>query len=48
MTEIREGGDPLTKKTAESFIAAFNLLRTRTENTDVPYLIAREKYVQYS
>ena len=48
VTEIREGGDPLTKKVAESFISAFNLLRTRTEGTDMPYLAAREKYIRYS
>jgi len=46
ITEIREGGDALTKKTAESFVAAFNLLRTRTEGTDMPFLAAREKYIQ--
>lgn len=45
--EIREGGDALTKKTAESFISAFNLLRTRTEGTDMPFLAAREKYISY-
>jgi TRAP-type mannitol/chloroaromatic compound transport system substrate-binding protein len=45
--EIREGGDPLTKKVAESFVSAFNLLRTRTEGTDMPYLAAREKYIKY-
>ena len=46
--EIREGGDPLTKKVVESFVSAFNLLRTRTEGTDMPYLAAREKYIKYS
>jgi TRAP-type mannitol/chloroaromatic compound transport system substrate-binding protein len=46
--EIREGSDPLTKKVAESFVSAFNLLRTRTEGTDMPYLAAREKYIKYS
>jgi TRAP-type mannitol/chloroaromatic compound transport system substrate-binding protein len=48
ISEIREGGDPLTKKVAESFVSAFNLLRTRTEGTDMPYLAAREKYIKYS
>ncbi len=48
IAEIREGGDPLTKKVAESFVSAFNLLRTRTEGTDMPYLAAREKYIKYS
>ncbi|MNY79430.1 hypothetical protein D3C86_2200670 [compost metagenome] len=45
--EIRESGDALTKETAESFISAFNLLRTRTEGTDMPFLVAREKYIKY-
>jgi TRAP-type mannitol/chloroaromatic compound transport system substrate-binding protein len=45
--EIREGGDALTKKTAESFVTAFNLLRQRTEGTDMPFLAAREKYIKY-
>ena len=40
----RDKGDALTKKTAESFIAALNLVRPRTEGTDVPFLQAREKY----
>ena len=45
---IRSGGDPLTKKVAESFVSALNLLRTRTEGTDMPFLAAREKYIKYS
>ncbi len=45
--EIREGGDALTKEVAESFISAFNLLRQRTEGTDMPFLVAREKYIKY-
>jgi len=45
--EIRSGGDELTKKVAESFVSAFNLLRTRTEGTDMPFLVAREKYIKY-
>tara|TARA_R110002124_G_scaffold114535_4_gene269171 strand:+ start:5928 stop:7028 length:1101 start_codon:yes stop_codon:yes gene_type:complete len=48
IAEIREGGDALTKETAESFISAFNLLRERTEGTDAPFLAAREKYIKYS
>lgn len=48
IAEIREGGDAMTKKTAESFVTAFNLLRERTEGTDMPYLAAREKYVKYT
>jgi TRAP-type mannitol/chloroaromatic compound transport system substrate-binding protein len=45
--EIRSGGDALTKKVAESFVSAFNVLRTRTEGTDMPFLVAREKYNKY-
>jgi len=47
ISEIRSGGDPLTKKVAESFVSSFNLLRQRTEGTDMPYLAAREKYIKY-
>ena len=48
LTEIREGGDALTKKTAESFIESLNVLRSRTEGTDAGFLAAREKYFQIS
>lgn len=41
---IRDSGDENTKKVAESFVSALNLLRTRSENTDLPFLQAREKY----
>jgi TRAP-type mannitol/chloroaromatic compound transport system substrate-binding protein len=44
LTGIRDSGDELTKKVAESFVSSLNLLRTRTENTDSPFLQAREKY----
>ncbi|KDE40515.1 MAG: TRAP transporter substrate-binding protein [Nitrincola lacisaponensis] len=44
LTEIRESGDTLTKKTAESFVSALNTLRTRTDNTDQAFLAARAKY----
>jgi TRAP-type mannitol/chloroaromatic compound transport system substrate-binding protein len=44
LTGIRESGDPLTKKVAESFVSALNTLRARTEGTDAPFLAAREKY----
>ena len=39
-----DSSDPLTKKTAESFVAALNIVRQKTESTDVPFLLAREKY----
>jgi TRAP-type mannitol/chloroaromatic compound transport system substrate-binding protein len=45
--EIRDGGDANTKEVAESFVSAFNLLRQRTEGTDMPFLAAREKYIKY-
>ena len=48
LTDIRTNGDALTKEVAESFVAAFNLLRTRTEGTDMPFLVAREKYFKLS
>ena len=48
LTEIREGGDALTKKTAESFIAALNIVRQKTEGTDSLFLAAREKYFKLS
>ncbi len=41
---VRNSDNALAKKTAESFVAALNLLRTRTEGTDTPFLRAREKY----
>ena len=44
LDEIRQSGDALTKKTAESFVSAFNTLRTRTEGTDLGFLEAREKF----
>jgi TRAP-type mannitol/chloroaromatic compound transport system substrate-binding protein len=42
--ELRDSSDALTKETTESFISALNLVRTRTEGTDMPFLVAREKY----
>ncbi len=42
--ELRDSGDELTKKATESFISALNIMRQRTERTDSPYIIAREKY----
>ena len=48
IADIRSNGDALTKKVAESYVSAFNLLRTRTEGTDMPFLMAREKYFKFS
>jgi TRAP-type mannitol/chloroaromatic compound transport system substrate-binding protein len=47
ISDIRQNGDALTKEVAESFVSAFNLLRQRTEGTDMPFLVAREKYIKY-
>ena len=44
LADKRDNGDALTRKTAESFIAALNLMRPRTEGTDAPFLVAREKF----
>lgn len=43
---IRDGGDPLTKKAADSFVSALNSLRTRTAGADLTYMLAREKYLK--
>jgi TRAP-type mannitol/chloroaromatic compound transport system substrate-binding protein len=45
---IRNSNDALTKKAAESYIAALNLLRGRTEGDDLPFLNARKKDFQLS
>lgn len=46
LTSLLDSGDALTKKTAESFVAALNIVRQKTEGTDAPFLRAREKYFQ--
>jgi len=46
--EILDSNDPLTKKTAESFVSALNLLRTRTEQTDLTFALARERFACYA
>ncbi|SUZ31154.1 Monocarboxylate 2-oxoacid-binding periplasmic protein [Roseibaca ekhonensis] len=46
--EILEGGDALTQKVARSYVENLNMLRTRTERTDLTYAIAREKYFDIS
>ncbi len=48
MTEIRDGGDDLTKKTIESFISALNVVRQKTEGTDKGYVEARQRYFDLS
>ena len=44
LSEIRESGDALTKKTAESFVSAFNIVRQKTDGTDSLFLQARQRY----
>jgi len=44
LTDIRTNGDELTKKVAESYVSAFNLLRSRTDGTDGRFIMARAKY----
>ena len=46
LTAVRNSDNALAKKTAESFVTALNLLRTRAESTDTPFLRAREKFFQ--
>ncbi len=51
-TEILEGlrnsDDALTKKVTDSYLSSLAILRTRTENTDGPFLAARQKYFALS
>ncbi|WP_142846957.1 TRAP transporter substrate-binding protein [Telmatospirillum sp. J64-1] len=44
LRELREGGDALTKKTADSYATSLALVRERTQNVDMAYLAAREKF----
>ncbi|GKY86365.1 TRAP transporter substrate-binding protein [Sinisalibacter aestuarii] len=48
LTEIREGGDELTKKTVENYVEALNILRSRTEGTDAGFVEARRKYFSFT
>ena len=45
---LRNSDDALTKKVTEGYLAALATLRTRTENTDLPFLVARQKYFALS
>lgn len=47
MTELREHKDALTRETAESFINSLTILRTRTEQVDQRFGMAREKHFIY-
>ncbi len=42
--ELLASSDPLTKKTAESFVSALNIVRQKTDGTDTLFVQAREKY----
>lgn len=44
MAELRGSNDALTRETAESFVKSLNVLRTRTETTDMAFLRARERF----
>lgn len=44
MQGLLDSGDALTKKTAESFVAALKIVRQKTEGTDTPFIQARQKY----
>lgn len=45
--ELRDSKDALTRKVAEHYIDAFNLLRTKTDESDQPYIEARIKYFSF-
>ncbi|AEQ50951.1 TRAP transporter substrate-binding protein [Pelagibacterium halotolerans] len=44
LTDIRDNGDELTKRVAESYVEAFNIVRQKTDGTDSLFLRAREQY----
>ena len=46
LTELREGGDDLTKRTTESFISSLKLLRTKGETADANFIRARQQYFE--
>ncbi len=45
LTDLRDNGDALVKKTAESFVESLSILRTRTQDIDSPFVQARQKYL---
>ncbi|MDO5103105.1 MAG: TRAP transporter substrate-binding protein [Lautropia sp.] len=45
--ELRNSKDSLTKKVAQHYIESFNLLRTKTDESDLPYIEARVKYFSF-
>jgi TRAP-type mannitol/chloroaromatic compound transport system substrate-binding protein len=42
--ELRSSSDPLTKRVTEHFLESLETLRTRTEQTDMPFLQARQRF----
>ncbi|WFE73251.1 TRAP transporter substrate-binding protein [Roseinatronobacter sp. S2] len=48
LVEILDSADPISKRVAEGFVKNLNLLRTRTENTDLTFALARQKYFDIS
>jgi TRAP-type mannitol/chloroaromatic compound transport system substrate-binding protein len=46
LTGLRDSGDELTKKTAESFVSALAIVRQKTEGTDSLYIQARERFFE--
>lgn len=48
VNELRQHKDALTRETAESFVKSLNILRARTENIDLAFALARQKYIKYS
>ena len=48
LVNILDTGDDLTKKAAQSYISSLNSVRSRTQNVDLTFAIAREKYFDVS
>ncbi len=46
LTELRDSGDDLTKRTTESFIESLKLLRTKAQTADANFIRAREQYFE--
>ena len=46
LTELRDSGDAMTKKVAESFVENLGILRQRTEQIDGAYVNARQKFFE--
>ncbi|RMX08339.1 TRAP transporter substrate-binding protein [Corticibacter populi] len=48
LQSIRDSDNAMAKKVAEGFVSSFNVLRTKTDGTESPFLRAREKYFTLS